>query len=447
MMPSTDPKAPSPSDGEATANPADALPARTTPTWEVEILLSGATVFVLFQLYGWIAETGLDLITPLSREMQALSSPLFAYLQGGVLALAIGFVVHLLLRAAWVANVGLHSVDPRGEISRNRSLGPVQRRMVDAAWAAMPQRIALLDDASTIVFAASLGFAKLMASAVLHVFMIVGASFALERLTGGRWSVVDVAQALSVSAVLPALAANAVDYWAGRRGIETPAPFAALMRLYQRIGMTADHHLGVQMLSFRANGRRGGIGGVALTIAIMVGLMVLVAAVSLWQQGLYARWLQPDEISLRFSQHGALRSVHYLDRQPEAGLRRVPAIPAPVVDGAYLELSIPYVEEWHKDGLNQCISAVGNDDWRFDLGASEAVLACMAARQAIRIDDQPMPVRWRIEDSATEGQGGFRVLIDVRNLPRGEHRLEIDEPPEAAPEGEAVERWRIPFWT
>ena len=26
----------------ATANPAEALPARTTPTWEIEILLSGA---------------------------------------------------------------------------------------------------------------------------------------------------------------------------------------------------------------------------------------------------------------------------------------------------------------------------------------------------------------------------------------------------------------------
>lgn len=33
---------------------AETIPQRTTPTWEMEVLLSGATVFALFQLYSEI---------------------------------------------------------------------------------------------------------------------------------------------------------------------------------------------------------------------------------------------------------------------------------------------------------------------------------------------------------------------------------------------------------
>ena len=54
MTSNAEPNRDAPANGDAaldTANPADALPARTTPTWEIEILLSGASVFALFQLY------------------------------------------------------------------------------------------------------------------------------------------------------------------------------------------------------------------------------------------------------------------------------------------------------------------------------------------------------------------------------------------------------------
>ncbi len=33
-------------------NSSERLPPRTTPTWEMELLISGATVFALFQLPG-----------------------------------------------------------------------------------------------------------------------------------------------------------------------------------------------------------------------------------------------------------------------------------------------------------------------------------------------------------------------------------------------------------
>ena len=47
----------------------DAIPAKTTPTWEMELLLSGATVFGLLQL---------------PDALHGLTAPLLARLGGGV---------------------------------------------------------------------------------------------------------------------------------------------------------------------------------------------------------------------------------------------------------------------------------------------------------------------------------------------------------------------------
>lgn len=99
----------------------DALPKRTTPTWEMEILLSGATVFALFQAYAELNVAVFWLIERLPNDLKGLMSPVGLYIQGGVLGLALGFLAHLMLRAVWVSLVGLRSVDPEAPPAQRES--------------------------------------------------------------------------------------------------------------------------------------------------------------------------------------------------------------------------------------------------------------------------------------------------------------------------------------
>ena len=90
------------------------IPARTTPTWEMELLISGATVFGLLQLPA-LADSLLFHAHNSGPPIVALFVlPLWIYVKTALLTLAATFVVHLCLRGYWVALVGLSSVYPGG---------------------------------------------------------------------------------------------------------------------------------------------------------------------------------------------------------------------------------------------------------------------------------------------------------------------------------------------
>src|SRR3954469_3070174 len=93
---------------------AEQLPRHTTPTWEVELLISGVAVFAMLQLPGWIDDRWFALRPRLDASWLDALIYIYIYAKSGVMVLAVTFVVHLLLRARWIALVGMHSVYPAG---------------------------------------------------------------------------------------------------------------------------------------------------------------------------------------------------------------------------------------------------------------------------------------------------------------------------------------------
>ena len=113
---------------------ASRLPRRTTPTWEMEVLLSGATVFTLWQLAGALAPTTAYLLPRLTPQLATLGGVLYIYLASGVIMLGLAFGLHLAMRAYWVALVGMHSVFPRGLRLDGLKGGPVSRDLLTSRW-------------------------------------------------------------------------------------------------------------------------------------------------------------------------------------------------------------------------------------------------------------------------------------------------------------------------
>ena len=91
------------------------VPSDTTPTWELEMLVSGAVLVGLVQVAPLIDHAWLTLVPRLGTRTASMEAGLaYALLKGALYALLATFVVHLLSRAYWVALVGLDSVFPRG---------------------------------------------------------------------------------------------------------------------------------------------------------------------------------------------------------------------------------------------------------------------------------------------------------------------------------------------
>lgn len=425
---------------------ADALPPRTTPTWEMELLLSGATVFALLQAYGWLAPRGVDLLRLSGARLELVLAPLLLYLQAAMLALAGGFLLHLLLRAYWIALVGLRSVDPDGSVRHSVALGPWSRERVGAAWDALPQRIAALDDRATVVFAVSLGLSRLMGQLFLYASIMVLLALAVDAASGGRAPAPEGFLVLAGLLLLPFVVAVAIDNRAGRRGIATAPLARRVLAVYDRIGMTAQHNLSLQVLVHRIAGGGGGRArGMLAMIALMFVLMFATSVLPLALRGELGDRLRAGFPLLSIGDHASVRGVHYDDRAAGAIGRRVPSIPSAQVDGAWLPLFIPWVDLWHAEAFDACRAPHG-DGWRADAARARAVLDCMAAKQPITLDGQPLAVAWHLIDDPLRDRRGFLAMIDLRSVPSGAHELAILPAPPGRNEQRADEAWRIPFW-
>src|SRR5437764_873840 len=137
-----------PSDAELAAS---GIP-DTSPTWELELLISGAVLFALFQLptvlNGFFAR-----IEPHATSTM-LSALLFVqiYVKAIVYALIASFVVHLVARAYWVGLVGLHSVFPKGVRWENFKSGPVTLEVYRSRLVSLPAIISRTDNFCSVIF-------------------------------------------------------------------------------------------------------------------------------------------------------------------------------------------------------------------------------------------------------------------------------------------------------
>jgi hypothetical protein len=76
----------------------DTVPSRTTPTWEMELLVSGATVFGLMQLPAVADRYLFGLFNVGAAESAGLALPLWFYVKFVLYVLIGTFVLHLCLR-------------------------------------------------------------------------------------------------------------------------------------------------------------------------------------------------------------------------------------------------------------------------------------------------------------------------------------------------------------
>lgn len=434
-----------------TANDAgDTLPKRTTPTWEMEVLLSGATVFALFQAYVELNTAVFWLFERLPRDLGGLVSPLGLYVQGGVLGLALGFLVHLLLRAAWVSLVGLRSVDPEGRLRENENLGPAQRALLGEALDALPHRIAALDDAATLVFGAALGLAKMMAGLALTLGAIFLLAYAISKGLGLDAHLAPISFALMAVWLVPLMVATLVDNHVGKKGRPAPRWVTPLLRVYAMAGFTAEQNLGTTMATYRVAGAKRGWRAQLAIAAIVTSVILVALMVPVLQQRGVGGLLDGAFPELRAGDAGTTRSLHYLDRQRPGDVQHAPALASDVLTGPYAKLWIPYVPEWHDAVLARC-TPKGRTDWRADFAASRAVLDCVAATQPIRLDGRPVDALWWWSEDARHDRRGFQVMIDLRALRTGPFLLEIDQPESQRrlddnATGDDDLPWRIPFW-
>jgi hypothetical protein len=432
--------------------------ADASPTWELELLLSGAVLVALFQVSGVFDRT-FDRLEP--HATRAAAIPLFfAYLYGKAMVLALigTFVLHLASRGYWVGLVGLNSVFPNGVRWDQLKYGPVTRELIRERLSSLPPIIARLDNFCSALF--SFGFLLVLAFAISLLMAAVAGGLAyLVSLAffDGRRTLTVFYVVLALLALIP-LATTLADRRFGAR-LDPASPRGRALRraalgYYWSMGLPV---YGPIMLTLLSNTRRRAF--VTVLYTAMFGLLVLVTARFIAGRGGlgvngYAYFAQPDQLSVNAAYYESLRSAG----EP---LPRTPTIQSDVIREPYVKLFIPYWPERHNRAIaTRCPGVRPLRPLGFKRpnlaedpvpdSAAAAVLHCFGVLHPVTLNGALLAgLEFRFHTHPRNSLRGVVAYIPTAGLPRGRNLLTIEQVPRVARGGRPprpVPAAVIPFW-
>ena len=422
------------------------IPARTTPTWEMELLISGATVFGLLQLPA-LADSLLFHAHNSGPPIVALFVlPLWIYVKTALLTLAATFVVHLCLRGYWVALVGLSSVYPGG-VRWDRvaeRAGPLSLASMRAKMGDIGDTIERADNRASRVFGIGFALATVMLLPIVLVLALTLLLWLVSLLVGDSAWLTEAGLFVFVLLPIPFALATA---WDRRHGAKA-APDSRMARtmrrvlhVYERVGMGRASNPLLVLFSSNEGNRR--------TVVLMVLTMGLTFMIMFAQA-------VGDRLGLEFGDYAGLPDdrraatdavlpIHYdSQRGDRIQLTPVPTIPDLVVRGPYLRVFIPYFPRRHAEALQiACPQGLAEDT------APRVRLDCLAKLQPLSIDGVVVDVPLDAAEDPRTGQRGVLAMIPVGDLAPGRHELTVPSPSDARDLRDGAkpkEPYRIPFW-
>lgn len=429
---------PTPADGN------EQLPRHTTPTWEMELLISGAAVFAMLQLPGWLGAHLLPLIPRFTKSFGELLTLGYVYLIGASLVLGVTFALHLILRAHWIAMIGVRSVFPEGVLWHRLRIGTMERELSMRSGRTADTSIERADNRATLVFA----FGVMLALTLLACSMLVLLNLLITW--GLGWAGFHPTHSSYLLMVLvllwlvPLLLVRILDRKFGHHlpsNSKTRRLLAWVLRMYARTGFLGGFSL-ARVLESRAGPRRF----MWLTIAIIFPVILAVTiGINLWQSSAHIGDYGPFP---QFTSENAdtLNAAHYDGQRAAVHHPAVAHIQSQVITDPYVRLRVPYLPQRDNFALQHDCSGLpaahGAD------AKARVTLACLSTWHAVALDGKPLEsLHYIVSSDTATGRPALQAMIDVRALAPGRHTLRVARtppPPGSRPDKSRV--WVIPFW-
>ncbi|HOZ05697.1 MAG TPA: hypothetical protein PLS60_09960 [Arenimonas sp.] len=418
---------------------------RTTPTWELELLISGATVFGLMQLPDPLNRALIVMMNGNEGPIVDLVRTVSIYLQFSLITLIITFVLHLLARAYWVAIVGMYSVYPQGIRWENKNTtgGPAYREFGKNEMGSMPDQIERADNRATKIFGLGFGMAMamLIASAVVGLMILI---MMIVQVSNGDMEVWNTAMWAVLGVLfLPFFTAYLVDFQFGEKLKEKGMDgwIKKIFQVYRKVGIGNGVNPVISLYTSNEGAQKTSIMMALVMIPLMFGVGIFTATRgSAIDNGAYDGLPKPQ-----LGAELVVRPEYYSNsRGDEFSTTMVPFIEDSVVSTNFLRLFIPY----QPNRFNEFLRKKCPDSLVRKLANQGKGLDCLSNYFAIQIDTQVTKHSLLSATDPETGQRGMVAMIDVRELSNGQHLLKVKVMPKDTESSEDKEPTfhKIPFW-
>ena len=427
------------------------VPRRTTPTWEAELLISGAVVFSLFSLRQPLEDYFTSSWPVVTELLQPLVMYSYLYAKLVLFVLLITFVVHLAARARWVALVGVHSIYPGGPRWDNLAGGPLAKRLTRETVGDVDEAIERADNQASLVFGYGILAAQLSLM-IMVVSLVFFSLIALLRAVGvperhEPWIVAG----LVVLLVLPLL----VDKYLVPR-LAANNVLTRLITWLMRVSFGLTLSRLQQPLNSLITTNVGGKRGPWVLIAVIYSVLAL-ATFDTFQRLDRGHSLRGNALAETERDFGLLPTHYAGYRKGALRLSVSPFIESEVIRGPYLKLTLPYQARRHDALIERACppTEIENESpaqrRELERRSWQARADCFGGLFQIQLNGRALgDLTFHRIQGVDDAVDGVVAMIDVRDLGPGRHILQLahldaartDADPDDPPPPHLIEFWR-----
>jgi len=393
---------------------------------ELELIISGLTIFALLTMPGWLLDKIASFYTHLSTGLAIASTVGTTLLAGISYGLAACFVVHLMARAYWVGLIGLRTVFPGGiNWSKTPGLGPVSRRYYRESLPDLDTVIRSTDRLASSLFAVI----SMLTLSALWFGIILIAILVVSGMIGARFGLTNAGIVAGTAVLLLLFLGIPILIYLLDAQLASRLPrlgnnrfFAGFIRVLRRVsGLAYPQRLVLPVqLTLQSNTRP-----VAFFVALTLGIVIIVfvgnTRTAAWRSfTLSSEFSYLDSTVVRDGFH----STYYEDMSsPLDRLRGWPRIDSFDQHGAFVRLFLPY--QPLRDNLVLDLTCGS---------AAEAAgpVACLRALWSVSIEGRQVPLKdFLPAERADLGMRGLVGLVPLDGLEPGLRRIEVIWNPEA----------------
>jgi len=322
--------------------------------WEMELLISGAVVFALFQFPSLLDSTFKSMAIHVQPDMFRLFFLGYFFLLFVSFTLSGSFLLHLVARAYWIGMIGLYSVFNKGIKWRNVSCGPFTKDEYKTLVSPFPDLIRKANSFCNLIFSFSFMIVAIFAYSIMLAFVILGLAYPINRFLLPMVTYDQVFWALFIIIFGLSSGTSALDKIMGNK-IHRLRRFTFFKTLFRKAIKTVTiincfPIYGPTYLTFYSNFKKKYIHTLFLSVAILLFAFVMFRIsdqmIGFSVQG-YVYFPQNP------GKYGVDNRYYRSERADEWHNNRLPSIQSDIIYDAYVKLFIPFKPDKQTTLLSQ----------------------------------------------------------------------------------------------